>query len=318
MLKTTIFVNENVDISKFLKLRAFLKRQNAGYKPKKSNTFSREGISQFLEEAPDDKYLLMKVVMLMGITGACRSHELCGMKLENVKETGDLFIVTIPDSKTGMSRMFIITEHIDKVKKYIELRSKLTIESPRFFMRYQGGRCFNQPVGRNTFIEIPCRIAKFLNLENPESYTGRAFRRTSATLAANAGLGRWNFPSFAEGLVRNSPIIQGSEVANPLHVDVPVNVKEELMSDNELSSASEANEKESNCANRVLYNINDNEVAGLSTSRCKDEIVINGSEFSSSDQNIKITKTDNPNGNPSFLINVSNCSNCNLTININY
>lgn len=62
MLKTTIFINENIDISKYYKLRAFLKRQNAGYKPKKSNTFSREGINRFLEEAPDDKYLLMKVI----------------------------------------------------------------------------------------------------------------------------------------------------------------------------------------------------------------------------------------------------------------
>ncbi|XP_008194853.1 uncharacterized protein LOC100142506 isoform X2 [Tribolium castaneum] len=306
MLKTTIFVNENIDISKFVKLRAFLKRQNAGYKPKKSNTFSRERINQFLEEAPDEKYLLMKVVMLMGITGACRSHELCAMKLENVKETGDLFIVTIPDSKSGMSRMFIITEHLAKVKRYIELRSKLTIESPRFFMRYQDGRCFNQPVGRNTFIEIPCRIAKYLNLENPESYTGRAFRRTSTMLAANA-----SFPESFVGVPPRSQIQQ---------VDVPMIVKDEVMSDNEASSV-EDNASEASCApNRVSYNINDNEVVGLSTSRCKDEIVINGSEFSSSaDQNINITKTDQASGGkPSFVINVSNCSNCNLTININY
>ncbi|XP_044260682.1 uncharacterized protein LOC123008751 [Tribolium madens] len=312
ILKTTIFINENIDISKYLKLRAFLKRQNAGYKPKKSNTFSRETINQFLEQAPDEKYLLMKVAMLMGITGACRNHELCDMKVANVKETGDVFIVTIPDSSTGMSRMFVLTDHLEKVRKYIELRSKITVDCSRFFMRYHEGRCYNQPVGINTFLEIPSRIAKFLNLENPECYTGRAFRKTSAMLSANIGLGRWNLPCLTENFTRDSPIIQNSEAANQVrHVDVPdpvVDVKEEMISDNEVSSMEDKT---------VSYNINDAEVAGLSTSRCKDETV-NGSEFSSSDQNVKFTKTDNSNDSPAFVINVSNCSNCNLTVNINY
>lgn len=51
MLKTTIFINENSDISKYPKLRAFLKRKNDGYKPRKSNVFSREEMNQFLGEA---------------------------------------------------------------------------------------------------------------------------------------------------------------------------------------------------------------------------------------------------------------------------
>ncbi|KYB27117.1 uncharacterized protein LOC103313307 [Tribolium castaneum] len=317
ILKTTIFINENIDISKYLKLRAFLKRQNAGYKPKKSNTFNREMINQFLEQAPDEKYLLMKVAMLMGITGACRNHELCDMKVENVKEAGDVFIVKIPDSNTGIPRMFVLTDHLDKVRKYIEFRSKITVDCSRFFMRYHEGRCYNQPVGINTFLEIPSRIAKYLNLENAEGYTGRAFRKTSAMLSANIGLARWNFPCINENITKVSPIIQNnntisSEVVN---LDAPeelVNVKEEVLSD-EMSSV-EDNTSE---ANKISYNINGSEVADLSTTRCKDEIVINGSDFSSSDQNIKITKTEN-NGNPSFVINVSNCSNCNLTININY
>ncbi|KAJ8914926.1 hypothetical protein NQ315_016080 [Exocentrus adspersus] len=42
MLKSTLSIKENVDISKFLKLEAFLKRKNDGYKPKRSRVFTRK------------------------------------------------------------------------------------------------------------------------------------------------------------------------------------------------------------------------------------------------------------------------------------
>lgn len=106
MLKSTLFIEENIDISKYPKLRAFLKRRNDGYKPKKSNVFDREDVNSFLFEAPDDIYLMMKVVMIMGIAGACRSNELCAMKMDNVELRHEVIIVTIPDSKNGMARKF--------------------------------------------------------------------------------------------------------------------------------------------------------------------------------------------------------------------
>ena len=59
MLKSTLFIDENTDISKFPKLRAFLKRKNDGYRPKKSNVFNRENVNKFMLEALDDIYLLM-------------------------------------------------------------------------------------------------------------------------------------------------------------------------------------------------------------------------------------------------------------------
>lgn len=62
MLRTTLIMKNNVDI-KYPKLIAFLKRQADGYKPKKSETFTREDINKFLCEAPDNEYLLMKVCM---------------------------------------------------------------------------------------------------------------------------------------------------------------------------------------------------------------------------------------------------------------
>ncbi|RZC37984.1 hypothetical protein BDFB_014693 [Asbolus verrucosus] len=40
MLKSTISLKENIDISKFFTLIAFLKRQNINYKHKKSSVFT--------------------------------------------------------------------------------------------------------------------------------------------------------------------------------------------------------------------------------------------------------------------------------------
>lgn len=61
MLKATLNVHDNIDISRYARLIAFLKRKSDGYKPKKSKILSREEIELFLREAPDDLYLMMKV-----------------------------------------------------------------------------------------------------------------------------------------------------------------------------------------------------------------------------------------------------------------
>lgn len=61
ILKSTLLVKHNVDISKYSRLHTLLKRKSEGYEPKKSKTFTTKEIKQFIEEAPDDKYLLSKV-----------------------------------------------------------------------------------------------------------------------------------------------------------------------------------------------------------------------------------------------------------------
>ncbi|CAH1367773.1 unnamed protein product, partial [Tenebrio molitor] len=48
MLKGTINLHDGMDISKFNKLIAFLKKKNRGHYPKKSNVFSRQEMNKFL------------------------------------------------------------------------------------------------------------------------------------------------------------------------------------------------------------------------------------------------------------------------------
>lgn len=60
-LRTTIYVNKNVDIKKFTNLIAFLKRESDGYVPKKPKMFTKNQIEKFLMEADDKEFLMMKV-----------------------------------------------------------------------------------------------------------------------------------------------------------------------------------------------------------------------------------------------------------------
>lgn len=61
MLRSTLSVHHCIDITSYMKLRALLKRKSDGYKPKKSKVLTSQEINQFLEVAPDDKFLFIKV-----------------------------------------------------------------------------------------------------------------------------------------------------------------------------------------------------------------------------------------------------------------
>ncbi|PSN32174.1 hypothetical protein C0J52_22369 [Blattella germanica] len=80
-----IKLNNGIDIRSFNKLLCFLKNKNVGHRLKKSKIFSKEDVNTFLNNAPDDKYLLMKVVpvMTMGIAGASRREELVKVMIDD-------------------------------------------------------------------------------------------------------------------------------------------------------------------------------------------------------------------------------------------
>ncbi|XP_069670903.1 uncharacterized protein [Periplaneta americana] len=193
MLKTMINLKYGINIGQFSILVNFLKKKNVGQMPKKSKVFDREDMIRFLMEAPDDTYLMMKVVMIMGIAGACRRDEITNLTIDDIEDRGSVVVVNIPNTKTKISRTFTIIDNpdeevhfLDIFRKYVNLRP-INAASRRFFHRFSNGKCTNQVVGMNSIGRVPSNIAKFLNLNDPDSYTGRAFRRTSATLLANTG-----------------------------------------------------------------------------------------------------------------------------------
>lgn len=65
MLRATLSLHDNIDVSNYDHLRAFLKRKATGYQAKKSKVFTKEEAFRFVKEAPDVDYLAMKVNSLL-------------------------------------------------------------------------------------------------------------------------------------------------------------------------------------------------------------------------------------------------------------
>ncbi|KAJ4443357.1 hypothetical protein ANN_05025 [Periplaneta americana] len=230
MLKTMINLKYGINIGQFSSLVNFLKKKNVGQMPKKSKVFDREDMIKFLIEAPDDTYLMMKVV-IMGRAGACRRNEITNLTIDDIEDRGSVIVVNIPNTKTKISRTFTIIDKPDEevhfleiFRKYVNLRP-INSASRRFFHRFSNGKCTNQVVEMNTIGRVPSNIAKFLNLNDPDSYTGHAFRRTSATLLANTGAdilalkrhGGWKSSTVAEGYVQDSIYNKIKSVEKILH-----------------------------------------------------------------------------------------------------
>lgn len=82
----------------------------------------------------------------------------------------------------------------------------------RFFLYYDKGKCTRQPVGINSMGKVPNTIATWLELPQPELYTGHSFRRTSATFLADGGgnesdlmrHGGWKSATVARSYVEKS------------------------------------------------------------------------------------------------------------------
>lgn len=64
MLRLTLSIHDNIEISNFNNLRALLKRKSKGYIAKRSRIFKKEEVFRFIKEAPDLEFLSVKVIKL--------------------------------------------------------------------------------------------------------------------------------------------------------------------------------------------------------------------------------------------------------------
>lgn len=144
---------------------------------------------------------------VFGVCGACRGDELTNILVDQVTVTNNEIIVRIPDTKTRVPKVFPINgAFADIVRRYIALRPAVQMTN-RFFILYRGGKCANQPIGKNTISQMPRKIAEFLGLPNSVLFTGHSFRRTSTTILADQGApletikrhGPWKSGAVAEG-----------------------------------------------------------------------------------------------------------------------
>lgn len=269
MLKSTIQIKHNINIGSYKKLIAFLKKTSVGYEPKKSKILSKDEVETFLKTAPDDIYLMKKVVLIFGIAGACRCDELTKLQVNNIEDKGSLLIVKIPDTKTNKSRTFIVTnddgngiDYLDIIRKYMKLRPP-GLSTGRLFLKYCKGVCNKQNIGLNTIAKVPKDIATFLKLPDPLMYTGHCFRRTSATLLVEAGgdilqlkrHGGWKSSTVAEGYIDDSisgKVATGQLILGQSSTQATASV---VHSSNKFQESSSSGIVISNCEN-CTFNIN--------------------------------------------------------------
>jgi len=110
--------------------------------------------------------------LILGVTGAMRVQELTDFTVDNATKHGDVLLLHVPDTKTKVSRNFVIDQ---KLLPFIEKNTNLrpsNVQHRRFFVNFQKRKCTRQPIGKNKIASIPSEIAKFLKLPNPHLYTG--------------------------------------------------------------------------------------------------------------------------------------------------
>ncbi|CAG5109257.1 Protein of unknown function [Cotesia congregata] len=90
MLKKTLNVKDNVDISKFHNFKCLIKNNSKGNKPKKSYVFTWNEIMNFMNNAPDLVYLV--VILVFGICGGLRCDEITELKVQGVEDLNNSII----------------------------------------------------------------------------------------------------------------------------------------------------------------------------------------------------------------------------------
>lgn len=204
----------------------------------------------------------------MGFCGACRRDELTNMSVHDVNIKVDIIMVTVPKTKTNVSRLFCVTElhWINLINKYVKLRPSHITHS-RFFITYRKGRCTTSPIGINKIGEVPKNIATFLKLPHPEQYTGHCFRRSSASQLADQGgdlltikkHGGWKSSAVAEGYV-DSSLKKKVEVAQMLCNQPKPSTSTAVSPTRFLPTATSENQEYGVDSSAQVVNTNENEI----------------------------------------------------------
>jgi site-specific recombinase XerD len=91
------------------------------YQSKKSKVLTVDNVTTFPNKAPDDTFLLIKVVLIFGLNGACRRVELCSLTVHYVEDTGNILAVTLHDTKTKKKRVLIVGSECNGMKFAISI-----------------------------------------------------------------------------------------------------------------------------------------------------------------------------------------------------
>ncbi|KAJ8912306.1 hypothetical protein NQ315_017339 [Exocentrus adspersus] len=160
------------------------KRKSEGYKPKNAKVLTLDQIDKFLLEVPDKDFLMIKVALIFGVAGACRGKELHQLTISDVTDMDHALLVNVRNTKNNVDRNFIINNSNKNGIDLIEVcRKYMALRKPET----THSRFFVRHWKKTLLEKIPQKVAEYLNLPNSTLYTGHCFRRTSASLLADSG-----------------------------------------------------------------------------------------------------------------------------------
>lgn len=118
--------------------------------------------------------MLFQVVCIFAICGKCKNRELPRIKLEDIEHYDDILLVRIQETKLNCVRSFTITGKLYSiVLQYAALRPEnMNDISTRFFINYEHGKCTAKVIRESKFLQMARRVATYLSLLKPETYTG--------------------------------------------------------------------------------------------------------------------------------------------------
>lgn len=191
MLRSSILTLGGKDLGELPRIVKFVKKISKAHSAKKSLTFTRDQINEFMRDAPDEANLPVKVATVFGLFGACRKGELANLLLSDVTDSVNHLLVRITEGKTGARSFAVLPDGlaingVELYRRYVSLRP--VDAPPRLFLCFRGGKVVRQPIGINTIGLFPKKIAEFLRLDEPQLYTGHALRRSAATWLGNSGV----------------------------------------------------------------------------------------------------------------------------------
>lgn len=152
----------------------------------------------FLSNAPDtDEYVYMKTAVVMCYFGGLRCADLVGIECEDLTfdESTGMWVNYNVSKQLGekvINSFNIPLEYCTYLENYDHKLHECNAGSGRLMKTYRTkkngtGYYTKQPMGVHYLGKISQNIAKYLELSNPETYTGHTMRRTSATTLAETG-----------------------------------------------------------------------------------------------------------------------------------
>ena len=183
--------------TEYRRLNLFLKRANEGHVTKQSKVFGIDDVRSLMKidcvtTISSAELKLIKAVAILGVCGSMRCAEIATLRLNNMKEETDGFLIEyFPLKYSGVrkAKKFMVPRNIDNpqvcffhhMKCYMEaLSADCKPFNPDDILLQsisEDGKLTQDPCSRRKIYDMPTCIARLLNMSDADQYTGHCFRR---------------------------------------------------------------------------------------------------------------------------------------------